>query len=78
MSHPAPFQPAIGTDFETEKERNRGFFLRFLAWIGGAVVVATGCYSFVTSNFMAIATVWAVFGPILGAMTSHYFGVAKE
>jgi hypothetical protein len=38
-----------------------------------AMVIAAG-YSLTTGSYGAIATVWAIVGPIVGAVINHYFG----
>jgi hypothetical protein len=72
-----PFQPAIGSDFgkvEEVEAKTRGFLARFIAWTAAIGVAATGGYGLVTGNYMAVIAVWAVAGPIIGAVVSHYFG----
>jgi hypothetical protein len=76
-----PYQPAIGTDFgkvEEVEARTRGFLTRFIALAAGAGVAVTGGYGLVTGNFTAVIAVWAIAGPIIGAVVSHYFGSQRN
>nr|WP_294504358.1 hypothetical protein [uncultured Rhodopila sp.] len=73
------FQPRIGRDFELEDAyvidaTARGFLSRTIAiGVGGAVAV-TGVYGLATGSYLAVEVVWAVAGPMLGALVTHYFG----
>jgi hypothetical protein len=79
----ARFQPRVGLEFDLHEvrvldARSRGFLLRaFTVGACGAVTVA-GIYSLVTGNFVAIEVVWAVAGPMFGAMVTYYFGPAGK
>jgi hypothetical protein len=76
-----PYQPAIGTDFGTIREveaKTRGFLARVIASTAAMGIVATGAYGLVTSNYTAVITVWAIAGPIIGALVSHYFGPQRN
>jgi hypothetical protein len=76
-----PFQPAIGTDFGTVEEveaKTRGFLARVFAVTTVSVVAVTGGYGLITGNYMAVITVWAIAGPIVGAIVSHYFGPQRN
>jgi hypothetical protein len=76
-----PFQPAIGTDFgrvEEVEARTRGFLTRFIALAAGAGLAITGGYGLVTGNYTAVIAVWAIAGPIFGAVVSHYFGSQRN
>jgi hypothetical protein len=43
-----------------------------------SVVAVTGGYGLITGNYMAVITVWAIAGPIVGAIVSHYFGPQRN
>lgn len=76
-----PFRPAIGRDFGDVEEieaRTRGFLVRFLASTSGACVAATGAYGLATQDYRAVMAVWAVAGPIIGAMAAYYFGPRRN
>jgi hypothetical protein len=76
-----PFQPAIGTDFGTVEEveaKTRGFLARLIALTAAAGIVVTGGYGLITGNYMAVITVWAIAGPIIGAIVAHYFGPQRK
>jgi hypothetical protein len=76
-----PFQPAIGTDFGSVEEveaKTRGFLARVFAVTTVAVVGVAGGYGLVTGNYTAAITVWAIAGPIIGAIVSHYFGPQRN
>jgi hypothetical protein len=76
-----PFQPAIGTDFGTVEEveaKTRGFLARVFAVSTVTVVAVTGGYGLMTGNYLAVITVWAIAGPIIGAIVSHYFGPQRN
>jgi hypothetical protein len=78
-----PFQPAIGGDFPvsevpTIEAKTRGFLTRSLIIVTGLAIVTTGSYGLWTGEYTAIIAVWAVAGPIVGAIVSHYFGVPRK
>lgn len=76
-----PYQPAIGKDFgkiEEVEANTRGFIARVLTVTTVAVVAITGGYGFVTGNYMAVMAVWAITGPLIGAMISYYFGPQRN
>jgi len=75
------FQLAIGRDFgrvEEVEAKTRGFLARIVALAAVAGVGITGGYSLITNNFMAVVTVWAIAGPIIGAVVSHDFGPRRN
>lgn len=74
-----PFQPAAGRPFEGEsvpsiEARTRGFVARLVAALVGSGVIVTGLYGLVSGNHAPLMHFWIVAGPIVGAMTAHYFG----
>jgi hypothetical protein len=72
-----PFQPAVGSDFGRVDEveaQTRGFLARTIAMAAIVGVTASGAYGFLTGNTTPVVTVWAIVGPIIGAVVSHYFG----
>jgi hypothetical protein len=76
-----PFQPAIGRDFgrvEEVEARTRGFLARTVALAAVSGVAVTGGYGLMVGNFMAVITVWAIAGPIIGAVVAHYFGPRRS
>ena len=76
-----PFQPAIGTDFGTVEEveaKTRGFVARVIASTTVLAVAIIGGYGLMTGNHTAAITVWAMAGPIAGAVISHYFGPQRN
>lgn len=82
--HPnLPFRPAIGSDFELEDAvvvdaRTRAFVARELAFATSAAIAVTGLQGLITGDTTAISTVWAVTGPIVGALVSYYFGAHRK
>ncbi|MFL5288468.1 MAG: hypothetical protein ACJ8AW_47815 [Rhodopila sp.] len=77
------FRPRIGRDFELEEvhvidARTRGFLSRAIAISAGGAVAVTGTYGLATGSYLAVEVVWAVAGPMLGAMVTHYFGSAGK
>jgi hypothetical protein len=76
-----PFQPAIGRDFgkvEDVEAKTRDFLARFIAFGSGLTVAVTGIYGLVTGNYTAVIAVWAVAGPIIGAVVAYYFGPQRD
>jgi len=76
-----PFQPAIGSDFgkvEETEAATRGFLVRVIALSAVAVVAVTGGYGLITGDYMAVRAAWAIAGPIVGAVVSHYFGPQRN
>lgn len=78
------FQPRIGREFDLEEvhvinARTRGFLFRAITIGSGGAVAIASCYGLATGSYVAMELVWAVAGPMLGAMTTHYFGsTAKD
>jgi hypothetical protein len=73
------FQPRIGRDFDLQEvdvidARTRGFLSRIIAVGAGGAIVVTGGYGLATGSYVAVEVVWAVAGPMFGALVTHYFG----
>jgi hypothetical protein len=49
-----------------------------LAVFVGAGVAISGLYGLATGNFLPLETVWAVGGPIVGAIVTYYFGSQRK
>jgi hypothetical protein len=82
-SHEARFQPRFGLGWEMEDARaivarNRGFLLRWVSIGAGAAVTVTGAHGLATGNDTAVEIVWAIGGPMLGMIVSHFFGPAGK
>ncbi len=76
-----PFQPAIGRDFGDVADveaRTRDFLARFLAVGSGLAAAVAGIHGLVTGNYTPVAAVWAVAGPIIGAVVAYYFGLQRD
>jgi len=78
-----PYQPAIGAEIEIEEvptieARTRGFLARYIAISVSAAIAVSGAYGLFTGNFTAVEVVWAVAGPIVGAMVLYYFGPQRN
>ena len=77
------FQPAVGSDFAladvpTIEATTRGFLARGLVSFVGVAGVVTGAHGFLTGNYGPLEAVWAVGGPIVGAMVAYYFGPQRR
>jgi len=77
------FRPRIGRDFDLEEvhvidARTRGFLSRAVAIGSFTGIGITGGYGLATGNYVAVEVIWAVAGPMLGAMVTHYFGSAGK
>ncbi len=77
------FQPRIGREFDLDdvhvlEARTRGFLSRAITVGAGGAVAVTGTYGLATGNYIAVEIVWAVAGPMLGAMVTHYFGFSGK
>jgi hypothetical protein len=75
----ARFQPRIGRDFDLEEvhvidARTRGFLSRAVALGAGGAIAISGTYGLATGSYIAVEVVWAVAGPMFGALVTHYFG----
>jgi hypothetical protein len=73
------FQPRIGREFDLEDvyvidARTRGFLSRIIALGAGGAIIITGGYGLATGSYVAVEVVWAVAGPMFGALVTHYFG----
>jgi hypothetical protein len=76
-----PFQPAPGRDFgnvEETEAKTRDFLARILAAAAGAAVLVTGILSLVTGDYRTVVAVWAVVGPLVGALVTYYFGLKRN
>ena len=76
-----PFQPAPGRDFGSIEEtdaKTRDFLARFLATAAGTAVLVTGVHSLVTGDYATVVAVWAVVGPLVGALVTYYFGLKRD
>jgi hypothetical protein len=77
------FQPRIGWDFDLEEvhvidARTRGFLSRAIAVGAGGAIAISGTYGLATGSYIAVEVVWAVAGPMFGALVTHYFGSAGK
>jgi len=43
-----------------------------------SAVAVTGSYGLVTGQYAAIEVVWAIAGPLVGAVVAYYFGVHRR
>jgi hypothetical protein len=76
-----PFQPAPGRDFggvEETDAKTRDFLARFLAVASGLAVSVTGAHGLVTGDYATVVAVWAVAGPLVGALVTYYFGLKRD
>ena len=78
-----PFQVAPGTAFEgpdapTLEARTRGFLARGIVVFVASAVVLTGVYGLATGSFVPLEAIWAVGGPIIGAIVAYYFGPQRK
>jgi hypothetical protein len=77
------FQPRIGREFDLEDvyvidARTRGFLSRVIAVGAGGAITITGIYGMISGSYIAVEVVWAVAGPMCGALVTHYFGAAGK
>ena len=77
------FRPLVGRDFELEDvhvidAHTRGFLSRAIAIGAGGAVAVSGFYGLATGSYLAVEVVWAVAGPMFGALLTHYFGSAGK
>jgi hypothetical protein len=77
------FQPRIGRDFEMQEAdvinaRTRGFLVRAVILGAGAAMASASAYGVITGNYIATEVVWAVAGPMLGAVMTYYFGAVGK
>lgn len=78
-----PYHPRIGSDFEVQDAATvDASTRRFLAQVlTGATVLAlsvTAVHGAFSGQFLAIEIVWAVTGPIVGALVTYYFGPQRR
>ena len=78
-----PFVPTVGAEFDVEEApvieaQTRGILARAIVGLTGIAVAVTGLYGLVTANFVPVEVVWAVVGPLIGAMVTYYFGLRKD
>ena len=80
VRHGKPFQPAVGTDFgriSDMEAQTRDFLARFIAFTAAVALAITGAYGLAVRNFGPIMAVWAIAGPLFGAVVTHYFGLGR-
>jgi len=78
---PKPFQPAVGREFgtvEVHETRTRGYLARLIGSAAVAALGVTGAKGLADGNYTAVAGCWAVAGPIVGALVTHYFGHGRK
>lgn len=68
-----PYQPTIGTDIEIDdvpaiEAKTRGFLARFVAICVAVAVAVSGVDGLVTGRYAALEIIWAVAGPLVGAV----------
>jgi len=51
---------------------------RFIAFSVGLALFASGTYGLWTGNYHALEGVWAIAGPIVGAVVAFYFGAQRK
>ena len=76
-----PFRPAVGREFEGIVEveaKTRDFLARVIAVATIISVGVAGLYSLMTGRYEAVAAVWSVAGPIIGAVVAYYFGSRRN
>jgi hypothetical protein len=76
-----PFQPAIGTDIggvEDVEAKTRDFLARSIVLASGSMVAVTGGYGLITGIYTPLIAVWAVAGPLIGAVVTYYFGPQRN
>jgi len=83
LSRAKPLQPAVGTEIEIDdvpaiEAKTRGFLARFIAISVAIAIAVTGSYGLMTGQFGAVEVVWAIAGPLVGAIVAHYFGVHRR
>jgi hypothetical protein len=77
------FQPRIGQPFDLEDvhvidARTRGFLSRVISIGAGGAIAITGVYGMISGSYIAVEVVWAVAGPMCGALVTYYFGSAGK
>jgi hypothetical protein len=76
-----PFQPAIGTDIGSVDDadaRTRDFLAKTIAVFAGSAIAVTGVYGLIMGNYTPVVAVWAIAGPIIGALVTYYFGPRRN
>lgn len=81
-SNRKPYRPAIGKEFEidevpTIEARTRSFLARVVAVSATTALTITGLYGLTTAQFGPVEAVWAIAGPLVGAVMAYYFGVHR-
>ena len=77
--HGKRFQPRIKRPFEVDdapaiEAKTRGFLARYIAISAWVAVTVTAGYGLLSGNYAAVEIVWAIAGPIIGAVVAFYFG----
>jgi len=78
-----PFQPAIGPDYEVNTARlieakTRDFIAKLAVVVIVVAVAITGLCGLWTGDFRNLIAVWAVAGPITGAIIAYFFGMHRK
>jgi hypothetical protein len=78
-----PYQPAVGREIEVDEvllveARTRDFLAKLFAVSTVLAVVVTGVHGLLTGAYHLVEVVWAIAGPIIGAMVAYYFGPQRK
>jgi hypothetical protein len=77
------YQPAIGAAFDidqvpTIEAKTRGFLARLIALSAAAAIAVAATNGLMNGRYAALEVVWAVVGPLVGALMTHYFGTYRR
>jgi hypothetical protein len=77
------YQPAVGAAFDldevpTIEAKTRGFLARLIALSAAAAIAVAAANGLMTGHYSALQVVWAVVGPLAGALMTHYFGAYRR
>jgi hypothetical protein len=77
------YQPAVGDAFEidqvpTIEAKTRGFLARLIALSAAAAIAVAAANGLMSGHYAALEVVWAIAGPLVGALMAHYFGAYRR
>jgi len=62
----------------TIEAKTRGFLARCIALTVAAAIAVTGTNGLMTGHYAALEVVWAIAGPLVGALMTYYFGAYRR
>jgi len=69
---------AIDGEVRLIKNKSRQFVTYVVVGLGSALILGAAIKGVVAGDFSALGIIWAVVGPVYGAIGGHYFRTTRE